>query len=296
MGSLAALLSILVLSATPGHRVSTRAPDAVEVFHCGFEPSSDEDYDAWPDHWTRRRGPNLPSYLPVEIREEPSPEGKHCLRMSLNGGGIALVSPPIEIGAIFSYELEGYVKTEGLEHDVAYIAIVFLDAQGQRVGSQDSERFTTASQWTKVRLGPIAAPSEKVQSAVIELRVEPQERADLRGTIWFDDLWLGRLPRISLSTNSTCNIFSADSPAPEVTCQVSGILERDPLMVFELLDCSSQSVSLQRHRLEGQVLRRNRRKHRRSWAPRSRRMSVSPARLAGARPLRSRVSIECASR
>jgi hypothetical protein len=253
-GSLSTLLSILILSATPSAPIDDRAPDAVEVFHCGFEPSSDEDYDAWPDRWTRRRGPDYPTYLPVQISEESSPEGSYCLRTSLNGGAIAVASPAIEIGSIFSYVLEGYLKIQGLEHDVVYLSISFFDAHGQLVGSTDSEHFTTAGSWTKVRVGPLSAPSDKVQTAVIELHVEPHEGADLHGSIWFDDIWLGRLPRIALSTNSMCNVYSADSAPPEVNCQVSGILERDPVMMFELLDCSSQSLSQKKHRLDGQVL------------------------------------------
>ncbi len=252
--SLQHLLSLLILTAQPAAPIDNRQPDAVEVFHCGFEASADEDYDGWPDHWTRKRGPEYPGYLQVNISEEPSSEGNRCLRISLNGGAVEVSSPKIEIGSLFSYVLEGYLKTEGLRHDDVYMAVAFLDAKGQIVGSFESERFCVAKDWTKVRLGPLTAPSEKVQSAVIELHVEPRGVPDLKGTVWFDDIWLGRLPRISLSTNSLCNVYSSDGPPPEVTCQVSGILERDPMMTFELLDCSSQSVYRQQRRLQGEVV------------------------------------------
>ena len=26
----------------------------MEIFHCGFEEAADNDYDQWPDRWTRR--------------------------------------------------------------------------------------------------------------------------------------------------------------------------------------------------------------------------------------------------
>jgi hypothetical protein len=244
----------LILAVQPPAASENRHPDAAEVFHCGFETSADEDYDGWPDRWIRRHGPNYPSYLPVQISEEPSPEGDSCLRASLNGGAISISSPSIEIGSIFSYVVEGYIKTSGLVHDEAFLSVSFFDAQGQLVSVTDSEKFTSAPNWTKVRLGPLSPVNDKVTSAVIELRVEPQGQADLRGTIWFDDIWLGRLPRISLSTNSLCNVYSNDSATPEVTCHVSGILERDPVMTFDLLDCSNQNVSQKQSRLDGKVL------------------------------------------
>lgn len=245
---------MLILAAQAAAPITQRQPDAVEIFHCGFEASADEDYDGWPDRWTRKRGPNYPGYQPVQISEEPSPEGSSCLRMALNGGAVQVSSPKIEVGSMFSYVLEGYLKTEGLINDEAYLTVVFLDAKGQPVGTFDSDRYRAGKDWIKVQLGPLTSSSEKVQSAVIELHVEPRGVPDLKGTIWFDDIWLGRLPRISLSTNSLCNVYSSDSPPPEITCKVSGILERDPVMTFELLDCSSQSLSRHSRRLEGQVV------------------------------------------
>ncbi len=252
-GALHHLLSLLILAAQPAAPIESRQPDAVEVFHCGFEASADEDYDGWPDRWQRRRGPEYPGYLPVQIVETPSPEGASCLQLSVNGGGVAISSPKIEIGSLFSYVLEGYVRSEGILRDDVYLTISFLDGQGKTVGTFESQRFHTVKEWTKVRLGPLSATSDKVQSAVIELRVEPRGVADLKGTVWFDDLWLGRLPRISMSTNSPCNVYSSDAPPPEITCKVSGILERDPEMTFELIDCSNQSADRQQ-RVQGQVV------------------------------------------
>lgn len=248
-------LALVILAAQTVAPTDPRQPDAVEVFHCGFEPSADEDYDGWPDHWTRKRGPAYPGYQQVQISEENAPEGASCLRMTLNGGAVQVSSPKIEVASMFSYVLEGYLKTEGLVNDDAYMSMVFMDAKGQPLGTFESQHFKLVREWMKIQLGPVTAPSDKAQWAVIELHVEPRGTPDLKGVIWFDDIWLGRLPRISLSTNSLCNVYSADSTnPPEITCQVSGILERDPVMSFELLDCSSQSLSRHSRRLEGQVV------------------------------------------
>ena len=101
------------------------------MFYCSFEDASDADLDGWPDHWTRRRSKN-PRYLPIGIVEEPnSPDGRHAPRIGMNGGAAEMVSPSIEVGSLFSYVLEGRIRTADLRRDRAYISVSFFDASGR---------------------------------------------------------------------------------------------------------------------------------------------------------------------
>src|SRR5262245_53447228 len=115
------LLPLLIVAATPAAPIDPRHPDAVEIFHCGFEEKSDRDLDGWPDKWTRKRGPNYPGYLPIKIVESATPEGQFALRIGLNGGAAMVSTPPIEVDSAFSYVLEACLRTEGLKHDRAII-------------------------------------------------------------------------------------------------------------------------------------------------------------------------------
>lgn len=236
-----------------------RHPDAVEAFHCGFESDSkrdwDENHDLLPDGWTRRSGPAYPHYLKTEISAADAAEGKHALRIALNGGAAALASPPIEVGPEFSYVLECQVRAIGLVHDVAYMTIAFFDTQDKQLAYHESTRVTTTDAWTKLRIGPVAPPAPDSAYAVISLVVEPTGKTDIRGEVFFDDVWLAHMPRMNVVTSGRHNVF-AESERFEVTCKISGILEHDPMISFELVDISSRGVDRSSQKLKGAIVER----------------------------------------
>jgi hypothetical protein len=237
----------------------SRNSDAVEAFQCGFESTGkkdwDENHDLIPDGWTRRSGPAYPHYLKIELSATEAQEGKHSLRMALNGGAAAIASPPIEVGPEFSYVLESYVKTSGLVHDVAYMTIEFFDTQDNRLAYQESARVTTTNGWQKLRIGPTAPPAPDSAYAVISLIVEPTYKTDIRGEVFFDDVWLAHMPRMTIVTSGRHNVF-AEAERFEVTCKISGILEHDPMISFELVDISSRGVDKSSQKLKGAIVER----------------------------------------
>jgi len=228
------LLPLLIVTLAPTAPIEGRYPEATEVFHCAFGEKWDQNYDAWPDNWTRRRGPNYPRYLPIEIIAETTPVGKHCLRIELDGAGAVAYSPPIPVSTFYEYVLEGLVRTQGLDHDRAWISLTFLDAQQKEVDHYPSAKLRDTQGWKKLRLGPIASPNDHVRFVLIGLHLEPEGQADLKGSARFDDLWLGRLPRVALATNSPLQVFtSKDIP---VTCKASGFTEANIAINFFLED------------------------------------------------------------
>ena len=121
-------LPLVILATPPQAPIDARHPDAIEVYHCDFGEQVDANHDLWPDDWTRRRGPDYPGYLEIAISKEPSASGNRCLRIDLDGGAAAAYSSAIDVSPLFSYVLEGFLKTENLKHDVAYYSITFCDA------------------------------------------------------------------------------------------------------------------------------------------------------------------------
>ncbi|HTU25213.1 MAG TPA: hypothetical protein VMF30_07440, partial [Pirellulales bacterium] len=235
------LWSLLILAANQAAPIESRHPEATEVFHCGFERQNDADYDSWPDGWSRRRGAKYPRYLRIRIVDTPAPQGDSALRVDLNGGAAVVSSGRIDVQPLFSYVLEGYLRTEGLVHDQAWFSVTFFDERNEAIDRFDSERFTTVETWRKVRLGPLAPSSERVRYAVIALHVEPSgATADLKGTALFDDIWFARLPRMNLASGSPYNIFT-DPNELEITCEISGSFDRAPKMHFDLIDLSTLS-------------------------------------------------------
>jgi len=213
-------------------------PAAVEVFHCPLDESCDKNFDGWPDGWTRGHGPGLPHYVRIKISQQPAPAGDRCLRIDLDGGGAALYSPPVKVTPLLSYVLEGYLKTEGLRYDRAYFSITLLDQDRHRLETFTSDKVQTTQGWLRLRLGPFCCHHDAARLAVIGLHVEPQSREDVRGAVLCRDIWLGRLPRMTLSTNRPHNFF-IDPAKVEITCNLSGFVkdsEDDPEVRFQLED------------------------------------------------------------
>jgi len=253
-----ALLPLMVLAAGwKDAPIEDRHPEAIELFQCDFEEDTDLNYDLWPDQWTRRSGPGYPRYVDVEITDQDAASKDRSLNIRLDGGSATAYSPPIAVRDIFSYVLEGRIKTEGLEFDKAYISLTFFNDKQQPVETYYSEKFRESGGWVKVRIGPIAPKNTNLDLAVIGLHVGPEGDVDedLTGNVWFDDLWFARLPKMTLETADGGSVYHDDQPI-KVNCNVSGILERDPTVIFELVDVGRQSLARQESKLEGKVVAR----------------------------------------
>ncbi|MBN2021219.1 MAG: hypothetical protein JW809_00355 [Pirellulales bacterium] len=233
MATIAAILTLGILTAGPSAPLDARYPGAKPVFECDFGQAWDVNFDGWPDHWTRRQGPGFPHYVEILMSDEPSPVGNRCLRIELDGGGAVAYSPPIDVTALYAYVLEGQMKTEGLKHDRAFFSLTFLDEKNKALARFTTPAVCTVERWTKYRLGPVEPPEEGVRTAVIGLHLEPRTRGDLTGAAVFNDIWLGRLPRMNLSTALAHNIFTKPGEV-EIQCRASGFPQQRPLVSFQL--------------------------------------------------------------
>ena len=170
-------------------------PGASTVFQCRFESSQDEEVYGWPPGWSRRHGPGFPRFVRVRLHDDHPPPGGGSLRVELDGGAAAAYGPAVSVNPDVQYVLEGYVETSRLQHDGAYLSLIFLDSARAKLGSISSEKINGTSTWQKIRLGPVS-PLAGASSMLIGLTVEPQgEVQDLRGSASFGALWLGQLPR-----------------------------------------------------------------------------------------------------
>ncbi len=153
-----------------------------------------------------------------------------------------MFSPPIEVGAPYSYALEGLLRTEQLELDSAFLSVTFLDADKHPLVTFESEKTTDSRGWKKISLGPIAPPSRETKLAVIGLHVEPRDSEDLKGSVAFADIRLVRLPRLELKTNQPHNLFLQPAKV-EVTCTASGFADKNTDVVFKLFDALGRCLA-----------------------------------------------------
>ncbi|HEV3343381.1 MAG TPA: NEW3 domain-containing protein [Pirellulales bacterium] len=241
--------SLLILTAFGNAATVARHPDAVTLYQCDFEQAADEDYDKWPDGWTRRRGAGFPHYLSIEISPESSATGGRCLRFDLDGGGATAYSPAIAIDPRHDYVLEARLATRQLVHDRAWLSIQFLDQQRQPLETIESDKYTAVDRWVPVALGPVRSSNPAARWAKIALHLEPGEKEDLRGAALFDDIRFVQVPRLDLRITEPHPLYPVGEPIL-VRCRVSGYQSAPPDVELELSDALGNPLAQHRLRLE----------------------------------------------
>jgi len=240
------ILTTLALTASEGRHI-----DAVEIYSCDF--SQDVNYDRWPDDWQRLRGPQWPFYVNMELESDPGAVAGRCLTVHLNGGNASVSSPIIAVSEKFSYVVEARLRAIGLKHSRTRVRVDFCDEQRQILESFSSRWFQQTEDWVKLHIGPVNITRSEVRSAMVTLLVEGGSHVDLEGKVSLDDVWLARLPRMTVSTNSSFNVYN-DPRKVVVHCDLSGILEKDPNIHFQLLDASGSQIKDKSIQLEGKLI------------------------------------------
>jgi len=208
-----------------------------------FEPDQDQDHDKRPDDWTQRKGPEFPTYVEARIDRTRGHRGRQSLKFKVNGGRAILYSDLWRIDPFHSYVFEGYIRTQLLVHDAALLSVSFLNHKRQRVQRFLSRPVTGSHQeWVRVRIGPVA-PSRDVRFVVIGCHLVEGNKMDIRGAVWFDDLWLGRLPQLKLVSNFGVHFKQRDAPIV-ITSNVSGLdPSREYQLHLQLVDSSDQIIA-----------------------------------------------------
>ena len=215
-----------VQSAAVGHDPFAGAD---EVLRHSFSPDEDRDFDNLPDGWLRRRGVQFPRYVHCGIdrsrgcfRGDARNAARQSLRMKVNGAEAVMYSPVLPLRGIHSYVFEGRILTRGLKHDAAVLSLSFLNARRQRIHRYLTRPVTgTHADWVRLRIGPVA-PGAEARFVVIGCHLLQGRRKDIRGDVWFDELWLGRLPLLRLESSHRTHFMLPTVPI-EITSVVSGL-------------------------------------------------------------------------
>lgn len=247
-----ALLAVLILSAK-SQAGDARHPDAVSVFRCTFGDDWDVNYDGWPDRWVRKTGSGYPQYVNIAIRDDATAVGHKSLQIDLDGAAAAIVSPPIRVMSRFSYVFEAQLKNTGLKYSTVVVTLDFCDSTGQVLQTEKTEPLSVTTGWQAIRLGPVEPRNRAIDRVVIGVQVLRSNKGDLLGRVSLADVWLGRLPRIDVTTNNACNVYTELNEVV-VQCALSGIREKSPEIDFQLLDGANKELQRKHFRLDGQLI------------------------------------------
>ncbi len=220
-----------------------RPADAIEVFHCAFDQPWDVNFDEWPDRWVRRSDGNYPHYVEIRVRDakDVTASSGRYLEFDLDGASAAVSSPPIRVMSRFSYLLATRLYVSGLKYSSVTVIIDFYNAAGKLLQTEKRALKPTTDGWHTINIESIDPHDESIDRAVISLDIERGARGDLQGKVCLDDVWLARLPRITVSTNCPYNVYP-DKADVVVRCELSGIREQNPEIRFQLLDASSKEL------------------------------------------------------
>lgn len=262
-----------------------------------FERSEDKNFDNFPDGWTRWRDSQHPPYLPMKIvahnpkslemtraidrfmlgpwekaRSQigalpPLPPSAsdwlidHYLRIELDGGAAMLQSPTIPFDPNFRYQLSGRLFTDRLRHNHAFGELVFLNAAGEVVRTERSDKYSGTRAWTPWKTEMSASPSGAVGMA-IRLHLTPQQWGkdrDIFGAAGFDDLIVVQVPRVRVETDKRLALY-LPGDQPVIRMRVMGLKDTTNTARFKVVDSTGRQVASdeQPFRLEEVVVGKDR--------------------------------------
>lgn len=247
------LIGIVLVCGVVAPQAEERDVDAVEIFYCDFGHHWDVNFDSWPDKWKRQLGPNLPVYVKVGIEDDETAVAGRCLKVRLNGGNVVVNSPAVAISDQFSYVVQARLQGEGVESSRAHLRLDFCDEGRNVLESTTTRWYGNTRGWQDVEIGAVNVTHPDVRLAIITLVVEEREQVDLDGSFALCDVWLARLPRMTVTTNSPFNVYE-NANKVIVTCELSGIREQDPDIHFQLYDASSRKLHDNTVKLQGVLI------------------------------------------
>ncbi len=251
-----------------------------------FSRRDDLNFDSQPDGWIQIAGRRYPHYAKLKIQpHRPAQEIKlrtadeqafrlwqqavahipslpmppsltdmltrRFLSAHVDGGGILCQSPSFPVAKRYSYHLRANLKSEGFEHDQAWLELAFYEADvvdpkgnrspGKLLQTIATEKVGGSSDWRAVQLGPLTAPVN-AEVGRVRIRVEPQERQDFQGYAGFDAIRVSQTPRIRMECDQPGGLYSPPG-APQITCTVSGLADNVPTVFFRLLDENGKELA-----------------------------------------------------
>ncbi|MFO1021354.1 MAG: hypothetical protein U0903_11745 [Planctomycetales bacterium] len=210
------------LGASPAGELPQKYDIAVQVKRYTFEKEDDLDFDQQPDDWSRREGVDFPKYVKAVIDRGVGFQSPSSLRFDLNGARAVYYSKPEGVDTEHSYFLRGRIKTEGMQYNAAQISVSFLNVHRQRIRRWMTTPVSKTEDWTEVELGPLN-PDPEVKYILVGCHIVTGDRLDVRGMVWFDDIWLGQAPRLSIRTNSDCHVFMQGDKGMRIETDVQGV-------------------------------------------------------------------------
>src|SRR3954471_4900003 len=184
-----------------------------------------------PMHWNKVDGPGLPHYVNGRLTTDLAHGGQYSFRVDLDGGGILYRHAANQIKVLTGahYRIEGFCRTTVLAHARARMTASLADDAGRPLPgtTRHSDLYAARAAdepWRKLSI-EISAESPQAAFLALELGLlQPAQYAsqalgqrtlnvqDVRGSAWFDDITVSQVPRVTMFTVQTANVFPRCTP------------------------------------------------------------------------------------
>ena len=239
---LAALLGPLSLSAQTSQPADGREPISARriIKHFDFDERPLQNLGTVPVYWRPLRMEGFPAYLEGRFDTQVGRSSAPSFRLDLDGGSIAYQYEGNDIAVRSNhsdYLVVAWVKTSGLTNTRAYLTAFFLDRKGNRIPGTERTTAQVGGSGKPTEFEPLQVGlTGDVEGAryiglMVWLAQQPIwdhppsgphtiVREDIKASVWFDDITVFRLPRVSLQSGTAGNVFVEGGPVildPEVT-------------------------------------------------------------------------------
>ncbi len=196
-----------------------------------------------PQHWVRWvhlpprfERPGYPRWNASSFDDAHAVSGDYSVKLPTKGGSTALVLASDVVLAFpgADYRVLAQARTEGLEHARGRMTIRYLDRNQQPIPGAEasSDLIISDGEWTPVHVDLIGEHegADSIQVALELLQKEQhmtREKAahetwleDVNGAIWFDDVVIQQIPRVTIRSNRAANLIVApETPSLHTTVQ-----------------------------------------------------------------------------
>lgn len=209
------------------------------VKHFDFDERPWGNIGTVPSSWRPHRAVGFPIFLEGRFEEQVGHAAGPSFRLDLDGGSVAYTyeGNDIAVRSDSDYLIVAWLRTAGLDTARAYVTTYFLDRKGNplpgterrsplvggRVDAIDWQAITVAMHGDVQDARYIGLTLWLTQQSVWDNRprlLRAIERENVKGTAWFDDVTVYRLPRVALRSSSPGNVFAHRTPVqlwPDVT-------------------------------------------------------------------------------
>ena len=212
---------------------SDRPPLAVRRIVKGFDFDEKRfgNYSNQPLNWQQHVDIGFPQYLEGTFDLQAGHTAAPSFRLDLDGGSLAFdyLGRDIAVKPNCDYLVVIWCRTDGLQTARAYATTYFLDRKGVAIEGTERRSRLVGGQNQPTAWQPLVLqmPCDQADARYLGLtlwldqdkvwntaprRVRTIERENVKGTAWFDDVVVYRMPRVSLAAGQSGGVFGQQEP------------------------------------------------------------------------------------